>query len=1077
MRLLRYYITILTIVFSVTKTFSQTYNFRNYNTEHGLSQSQVLSLFQDSKGYMWLGTNTGGVSKFDGRTFTTFNTSKGLINDVVFSISESKSNELYFATAKGVSKFNGFKFENLNEKNGLNNTFVFRVLCDDDIVWAATQQGVYTIKDNKAVLFNLNEELNQSAVTRIFKDSKGNIWFGTFENGVFQYNKKQGTIKHFTIKDGLTNNSIYSFGERKNGDILIGTQYGLSSIDSNNKVHIEDEIPSNNNITITSILHDKDDVFYFGTQAEGVFRFNFTKRITEVAFNLKNGLTKNSIEALYRDRENNLWIGTDGSGAYKYYNNKFIYYTKSNGLPESYVNVSVEDVNNNLWIALRSNGLIKLNKSGMESFTFNVKNKNTIPDNNIQAILPLKEGSVLFGTQDGLCKYSNGKFSTYDIDNFRHQYIISLYQSKNGVIWIGTNNGLYTFANDKIEEVKEVNNLFKNGNLFLVFFITEDKLGTIWIGTENGVVEFKNKKAQIFNSSNGFINSVINNGITDSKGNLWFGTEEGLYFYDHQNFSKIGSEYGLSNSYINFVLQHKQKIYIGTNNGIDIINVNDHYYNKKRVRHLGKDDGLLNLESNYNSASVDSKGRLLIGTISGLEIYDPNEDMPNYKEAVLNISEIKLFYGLEDISSYCKSLDPVTLLPNNLVLPHSKNNLTFKFTGISLIAPEKVKYKFKLEGLDDEWAPEDSKNEVTYSSIPPGTYTLMVKACNNEGLWNKNASTFVFTVNPPWYNTWWFYTLSSILLISSVIAYNYIKTNKLKKDKEKLEGLVNERTRELREEKEKVEVINKEVIQQKAEIENKNIEITDSIKYAKNIQEALLPSLVATEKSFTDSFILYLPKDIVSGDFFWHSKHNDIHYIAAADCTGHGVPGAFMSIVGNNLLHEIINQRNISKPGDILLELHKGVKIALNQNNKESERRDGMDIALCAIDLKQNRIEYAGANRPLWLFRKDKGYEIEIIKPTKHPIGGLELEDKRVYENHEISYETGDTFYIFSDGFADQFGGPKGKKFMLSNMQNLIKENIDRSMKDQKANIANAFKLWKDNLEQVDDVLLIGIRL
>ncbi len=382
-----------------------------------------------------------------------------------------------------------------------------------------------------------------------------------------------------------------------------------------------------------------------------------------------------------------------------------------------------------------------------------------------------------------------------------------------------------------------------------------------------------------------------------------------------------------------------------------------------------------------------------------------------------------------------------------------------------------------MEGLDNEWTPEDSKNEVTYSSIPPGTYTLMVKACNNEGLWNKNPSTFVFTVNPPWYNTWWFYISCTIVLVSSVFAYNYIKTNKLKKDKEKLEGIVNERTKELREEKEKVEVINKEVIQQKAEIENKNIEITDSIKYAKNIQEALLPSLAETENAFTDSFILYLPKDIVSGDFFWHSEHNNIHYIAAADCTGHGVPGAFMSIVGNNLLHEIINQRNISKPGDILLELHKGVKIALNQNNKESERRDGMDIALCAIDLQQKRIEYAGANRPLWLFRKNKAYEIEIIKPTKQPIGGLELEDKREYQNHEISYESGDTFYIFSDGFADQFGGPKGKKFMLSNMQNLIKENIESPMKDQKTNIANSFRLWKDNLEQVDDVLVIGIRL
>jgi serine phosphatase RsbU (regulator of sigma subunit) len=272
-------------------------------------------------------------------------------------------------------------------------------------------------------------------------------------------------------------------------------------------------------------------------------------------------------------------------------------------------------------------------------------------------------------------------------------------------------------------------------------------------------------------------------------------------------------------------------------------------------------------------------------------------------------------------------------------------------------------------------------------------------------------------------------------------------------------------------------LINKEVIHQKQEIENKNVEITDSIKYAKNIQEALLPSLAESENALKESFILYLPKDIVSGDFFWFAEQDNIQFIAAADCTGHGVPGAFMSIVGNNLLNEIINQRHITKPGDILLELHKGVKIALNQNNQESERRDGMDIALCAIHKNSNVIEYAGANRPLWIFRKEKDNELEIVKPTKHPIGGLELEEKREYINHQINVNKGDTLYIFSDGFADQFGGPKGKKFMLSNMQNLLRENIHLPVSQQKKNIHTAFKNWKDELEQIDDVLVIGIKL
>ena len=177
-----------------------------------------------------------------------------------------------------------------------------------------------------------------------------------------------------------------------------------------------------------------------------------------------------------------------------------------------------------------------------------------------------------------------------------------------------------------------------------------------------------------------------------------------------------------------------------------------------------------------------------------------------------------------------------------------------------------------------------------------------------------------------------------------------------------------------------------------------------------------------------------------------------------------------------NLLNEIINQRNISEPGSILLELHKGVKEALNQNNNEGERRDGMDIALCAIRKKRGTIDYSGANRPLWIFRKEKG-ELEIIKPNKFPIGGLEFEESREYINHTVEVNKGDTLYIFSDGFADQFGGPRGKKFMLSNMQKLLIDNVQQPLEIQKANIANAFKDWKQSLEQIDDVLVIGIRM
>jgi serine phosphatase RsbU (regulator of sigma subunit) len=353
----------------------------------------------------------------------------------------------------------------------------------------------------------------------------------------------------------------------------------------------------------------------------------------------------------------------------------------------------------------------------------------------------------------------------------------------------------------------------------------------------------------------------------------------------------------------------------------------------------------------------------------------------------------------------------------------------------------------------------------------------MVKAMNNDGVWNIEPVTFTFEILPPWYKTWWFYTICVIVLGAGIWCYNYYKTKKLIADKQNLEKEVTLRTKELREEKEKVEVINKEVISQKTIIEHKNVEITDSIKYAKNIQEALLPSLSDIDQAYKNVFILYMPKDIVSGDFYWFARRNGMKYLAAVDCTGHGVPGAFMSIVGNTLLNEIVNDKQIVDPGDILLELHKGVKEALNQSNQEFERRDGMDIALCAFEENGNVLHYSGANRPLWIFRKSNPAHPEIIKPTKYPIGGVEFEEHRVYQSHTIQVEPGDSVYMFSDGYADQFGGPKGKKFMLANLQRTIESIIHLSISEQKQRLYNAFVEWKKDNEQVDDVLVIGLRV
>jgi len=266
-----------------------------------------------------------------------------------------------------------------------------------------------------------------------------------------------------------------------------------------------------------------------------------------------------------------------------------------------------------------------------------------------------------------------------------------------------------------------------------------------------------------------------------------------------------------------------------------------------------------------------------------------------------------------------------------------------------------------------------------------------------------------------------------------------------------------------------------EVVKQKEQLEEKNKDITDSINYAKRIQEALLPSLPSMKRLFPESFIFFQPRDIVSGDFYWFAEKNGRRIIAAVDCTGHGVPGAFMSMIGNSFLNEIVNERGITDPSLILNELRQLVVRSLKQDVAESSSNDGMDISLLSFQDTghHTHVEWAGANNPLWLIRNDTCLE---WKPDKHPISYFRGEGKP-FTRHALDLQKGDSIYLFTDGYADQFGGPKGKKYKYKQLQQSLLSMQQETLEKQKTLLQKAFADWKGTLEQVDDVLIIGVRV
>jgi serine phosphatase RsbU (regulator of sigma subunit) len=299
----------------------------------------------------------------------------------------------------------------------------------------------------------------------------------------------------------------------------------------------------------------------------------------------------------------------------------------------------------------------------------------------------------------------------------------------------------------------------------------------------------------------------------------------------------------------------------------------------------------------------------------------------------------------------------------------------------------------------------------------------------------------------------------AVVVIFGIFVFDKVRTRNLKILNAQLEAKVEERTVQL--------AIKNE------ELAEKNKNITDSIRYAKRIQDGMLPREDEFKRNLSEYFILFKPKDIVSGDFYWIRKEGDEVFIAAVDCTGHGVPGAFLSIVANDLLDESFEAAREKTPAAILNELTKLAHKALHGKVDDIELRDGMDLSLCKIDLKNYKAEYAGAYNSLYLIRQNKLIE---YNPDNISIGSEDHRDK-LYTNHSFSLEKGDIIYLFSDGYADQFGGDKGKKFKYHQLQQLLVKNNNRSLDLQKHLLEQEFETWKGGLEQVDDVLVIGIRV
>ena len=465
-----------------------------------------------------------------------------------------------------------------------------------------------------------------------------------------------------------------------------------------------------------------------------------------------------------------------------------------------------------------------------------------------------------------------------------------------------------------------------------------------------------------------------------------------------------------------------------------------------------------------NNLYLEDNGDLWIGCADGLIRYRENE-RKNYKSQFSSLIRQIIVSG-DTIFNGTFIKEKQSEIPT---LNFSKNNISFLYSCPYFEDEHKPEYSYILEGNDNGWSEWTSESNRVYTNLTEGRYTFKVKAKNIYDQISEVAE-YTFVISPPWYRTAIAYFLYAILFFVLIFIANRISSMRLKAKNEELERVVEERTKEISQKNDDLEVKNTEISEQKREIE-------DSINYAKRIQDAILPLEDEMKKWLPKSFVFYRPKDIVSGDFYWFTKNGNKFIIVCADCTGHGVPGAFMSMIGSDRLNIIVNERNETSPGNILSELNRAIKKSLKQEDEEDSTRDGMDAAICMVDLDKNEMVYAGAYRPLWIMQNG---DLSEVSATKVAIAGL-TPTNQVFKEHTIKLETGMKFYMTTDGFADQFGGVKGKKYMIKKLKRFIKSVCNESYADQQKMFEKETLHWMNDYEkeyeQIDDICILGFEL
>jgi len=872
----------------------QNIRFEHLGTDQGLSQSNVLCVYQDSRGFMWFGTRDG-LNKYDGYKFTVYKNDEhnthSISNNFIKAVVESKNGDIWVATlGGGLSRFNRQenKFTNFthDEKNSysISNDFATSLLEDSQgNLWVGTEDGLnmFDRVNNRFIHYTHNKSdknsLSDIYVRNIFEDSKHNLWIGTFNGGLNLLNRQNKTFIHFLHDEknnkSISSNNVYTMFEDSKQRIWVGTDGGgLNLFDGVSKEFYTYKHDDNKNNslaanTVYAINEDDEKNLWIGTENGGLSLFNAA---TGLFRNYRNdeidntSLSNNSVYSIYKDNKNNIWLGTftGGINLISSDGGKFVHY-KHNTLKNSLSNNNVlsifEDPEKNIWIGTDGGGLNLFDpKTGnFTRFDHEKNNKNSICGNYVLSVCQDSKGNLWIGTwADGITVFNKATHTFRHFKNDpRNAFSLSnnnawkIFEDKEKNIWVCTYGGglnLFDPAKNSFTRYQHEENNSTSISNDHTFSILEDSQGQLWISTDGGGLNLLDKKTKTFShflhddKKNSICCNSVGSIYEDGNKNLWIGTTAGLSFLERKTyrFTNYTTADGLPNNVISGILEDKKgNLWISTNKGISRFDPV-----ARQFKNFGIADGLQSNEFKQQAYCKARSGAMYFGGNNGFNQFLPGDIKIRSFDPPVIITGFQIFNKEVPVSNDTSTspLKKDITETSEITIPYKSSVISFEFASLNYGAPEKRQYEYMLEGFDKKWNNIGSRRTATYTNLDANKYIFKVKGLDNEGNWSEKIAEIRLTITPPFWKTWWFKTLSVLFILGWLVAFYRIRLKSITKQKAQLEMQVKERT--------------DEIVLQKEEL-------------SRNVQElALLKDSLEEEKYLLDSLMDYMPDSIYFKD-------------------------------------------------------------------------------------------------------------------------------------------------------------------------------------------------------------------